>query len=430
VSLVRTPLLALVGLLLFVLSEANAVETSPGPAPNSNAEYQQLRSLGLTGGEAVSVNNLVLRRDIGTFQLRSGTVCFLAAVQGKVTGAVFTGDGSFMLDPPIASEKQLLALLSKEKDFQETFSQLVLRFTDATYREIKKVANPASGGCDAGPLRDSQDAMRHHHMLKWNLEARLLQDVLASEPGGFFLAFIHGKKYNGKEIFVVDPHGAPPLLLPVDPEEVEFLTYDENKLGVWTALHLAEEYKSGIASGSQKNSVVHIEHQQLDTTIEKSAHLAGKSITTFVARVNGARVIPFDLHRTLRVQRVTSEGGEPLSFIQEDKNDDADFAVILPRPLAKGEKYTITTTYGGKDAVSNEGRNKNRSGARRVPATLGQSCRQSAGSWRGACTGLGRSSLSRAQPKSGLPLTPFSSWRSCCKGRERNPEVPHWRKIE
>lgn len=353
--LVRSLRLALVGLSLLGLYEANAVETSHGPAPNSNAAYQQLRSLGLSGGEAVSVNNLVVRRDIGTFQLRSGNVCFLAPVEGKVTGAVFIGDGSFTIDPPIASEKQLLSLLSKEKDFQENFSQLVVRFTDSTYQEIKKVASPASGGCDAGPLRDSQDAMRHDHMLKWNLEARLLQDVLSSEPGGFFMAFVHGKKYNSKEIFVVDPHGAPPLLVPVDPEEVEFLTYDQNKLGVWTALHLADEYKNGTASGSQKNSVVHIEHQQLDTTIEKSANLAGQSITTFVARVNGARVIPFDLHRTLRVQRVTSEGGEPLSFIQEDKNDDAEFAVILPKPLAKGEKYTITTTYGGKDAISNEG---------------------------------------------------------------------------
>ena len=44
-----------------------------------------------------------------------------------------------------------------------------------------------------------------------------------------------------------------------------------------------------------------------------------------------------------------------MNFIQEDKKDDADFAVILPKPLGKGDKYTITTIYSGKDAVSNEG---------------------------------------------------------------------------
>jgi hypothetical protein len=46
---------------------------------------------------------------------------------------------------------------------------------------------------------------------------------------------------------------------------------------------------------------------------------------------------------------------QPLSLIQEDKNDDADFAVILPKPLALGDTFIITTTYGGKEAITNEG---------------------------------------------------------------------------
>jgi aminopeptidase N len=54
------------------------------------------------------------------------------------------------------------------------------------------------------------------------------------------------------------------------------------------------------------------------------------------------------------VQSVTSDG-QPLSFIQEDKNDDGNFAVILPKAVNAGDKFTITTTYGGKEAVSNEG---------------------------------------------------------------------------
>jgi len=47
--------------------------------------------------------------------------------------------------------------------------------------------------------------------------------------------------------------------------------------------------------------------------------------------------------------------GHPLSFIQEGKDDDPDFAVILPRPLKAGEAFTIRTVYSGKDAVKNEG---------------------------------------------------------------------------
>ena len=33
----------------------------------------------------------------------------------------------------------------------------------------------------------------------------------------------------------------------------------------------------------------------------------------------------------------------------------AQFAVILPKALAAGEQFTITTEYEGKEAVTNEG---------------------------------------------------------------------------
>jgi hypothetical protein len=340
--------------LLLALSLPLFAADNPVQGRNSDAAYQQLRTLTL-GSETIGVSNLTLHRDAATFHLRSGAICFVAPVAGKVTGAVFVGDGNLVLAPPLPSEISSLKLFTGESEFSENFSQAVFRFTDSTYDELKKAGSAGSGGCDAGLLRDSQDAMRHNHMLRWNLEARLLQDVLGTEPGGFFLAFIHGKKYNGKEILAIDPHGAPPLIMPVDPEEVEFVTYDENKLGVWAAFHFSDEYKQGTATGSQSNGVIHIEHQQLETTIEKSANLTGKATTTFVSRVNGLRVVPFDLYRTLRVESVAGEGGQPLPFIQEDKHDDADFSVILPKALAAGEKYTITTKYSGKEAVSNEG---------------------------------------------------------------------------
>jgi hypothetical protein len=319
-----------------------AAQTAPAAA-NSDPTYQALRNLTL-GGEAVSVNNLELKREAGTFHLRSGTVCFTAAVNGKVTGAVFEGDGNLVLSVP-PSETEMLKLLTKESEFSENFGRLVLRFTDSTYDEIKKAGAAATAGCDNGPLKDSQNTMRHDLRLKHNLEARILQDVLAPGPGGLFVAFVHGKHYNGKEIFGVDPYGAPYI----SGEEVGLMTYDENKYGVWAAFPL-----SGLRKQGTTGNLLHIEHEQLDTTIEKNGHLSAKATTTFVSRINGLQVVPFDLFRPLRVQSVSADG-QALPFIQEDKNDDGDFAVILPKPLGQGEKYTITTVYAGKEAVSNEG---------------------------------------------------------------------------
>jgi peptidase M1-like protein len=306
--------------------------------PNSDPNYVALRNLTL-GNEAVSVTNFDLKRDAGTFHLHSGTVCFVPPVNGKVTGAVFTGDGNFILTPPTESERKNLKYLTKEDEFSEKFERLVLRFTDSTYDEMKKAGTAASGGCDAGVLKDSQNTTRHK--LRHNLEAELLGEVLSPQPRELFLAFIHGKRYDDKEIYSLDPNS--------NSDQVEFWTYDENKWGDWASFHFTEPHPSGSVGNN-----IRIEHHQLDTTLEKSGALSGKATTTFVSLRDGLRVVPFDLFHTLRVQSVTVDG-QPLSFIQEDKNNDADFAVILPKPLAAGEKFSVTTTYSGKEAVSNEG---------------------------------------------------------------------------
>ncbi len=352
---------ALFILLAIALSTRSSRAQVAVPGPNSDPTYEALRNLTLSG-ESVSVRNLVLKRNAGTFHLRFGTVCFVAPVNGKVTGAVFTGDGSFVLDPPTEGERRSLNLLTKESEFSEKFFHLVLRFTDSTYDDFKRLGTPGNGTCDTGPLKDSQHATRHR--LRYNLEARILQDLLGNESG-LFVAFIHGQNYNDRMLYAVDPHGVPefaeqlirdiPLAVPLSPEEVALMTYDDNNYGYWASFHFPPEYKNGEARGTQRNAVLEIGHQQLDTTIEKSGHLEGKATTTFVSRVDGLRVAPFNLYRTLRVRSVTSDSGQLLSFIQEDKNDDFQFFVILPSPLAIGQKLSITTVYDGKDAVSNEG---------------------------------------------------------------------------
>src|SRR5689334_17717440 len=107
--------LAFLSVLVFSLNGFDARARAQAAAPNSDGVYQQLRNIQLSG-EAVSVSNVTLHRDAGTFHLRSGTVCFLAPVQGKVTGAIFVGEGNFVLDPPIGVERRQLRLLTKDTE--------------------------------------------------------------------------------------------------------------------------------------------------------------------------------------------------------------------------------------------------------------------------------------------------------------------------
>src|SRR6266496_2072789 len=194
-------------LLVLCVSTLAFSQAAIQPAVNSDPTYQQLRNIGI-GTESVSVTYFDLKRDAATFHLHSGKVCFLSAVQGKVTGAVFAGEGSMSLTPPLPVEAKMLKLLTKEDTFNETFNKLVLRFTDATYEELKKANGAASsGGCDAGSLQDSQNILRHK--IYYNLTGRILEDVLSTEPGGLFVAFVHGNRYEDKMVYFVDPMARP-----------------------------------------------------------------------------------------------------------------------------------------------------------------------------------------------------------------------------
>ena len=266
----------------FAMAQAPSVSPQPAAsasgAANSDPTYQALRRVGLKG-EGITVKDLQLKRDAGTFLFRSGTFCFAAPVNGKVTGAVFNGEGRFNLEPPIELEKKTLKILTKSNEpLSEEFSQLALRFTDDTYQEVKKasVSGSAGGAGCSGGLDEINNVYRHD--FHYNIAARLLQDVLAPQPvrGGYFGALIKGKHYSGKEMYLIDPYGVIMEAGGVDfhitvhrvsvaPEEVAFVTFEGNKSGTWTAFHFSEEYKNGTASGSQRSWPIHIEKQNLKT---------------------------------------------------------------------------------------------------------------------------------------------------------------------
>lgn len=346
-----------------VLSALTVPAFGQAPLANADPTYAALRNINL-GSEAVLLENVNLKREFGTFNFHSGVMFFLAPVNGKVTGAVFVGEGTLVLKPAARTEQRSLSILTKSADFSERFETVVLRFTDGTYEELKKAGSPArdlgQSGKAAHALQENLDTLRNNRMTRYNLNARILQDLLATSPGGFFAAFINGKNYNGKEAFVVDPQGV--RIYGLEPEEVAFVTYDENKFGFWAVSHLESEIAKGTAKGSELNGPIDIVSQKLDTEIEKSSELHGTAITTFVANREGIRVAPFSLFRKFNVESVSDEAGHALPFILDEKrfdtqdgDDDDNFNVILPKPLSVGEKFTIKTVYGGKEAVKNEG---------------------------------------------------------------------------
>lgn len=312
--------------------------------PNSNALYQQLRNL-LPGGEIVTVKDFELKRDAATFTFHEGSFAFYGQVNGKVTGAVFRGEGHLHLTPPTAEERHNLAIAARSETFDEDFDAAVLRFTDGTAVELHK-APAGTTGDDRGFVTaaiELRTVLRTK--IQTNIDLRLLQDVLSPAQGGYFFAAMHGKK-DPHLLFTVDPNGAPD----VEPEEVSLTSWSD-----WGPAYLSAFRLSSLIGSDAQNEAFHVQNNDLDVTIEKGGFLTGLSTVHVIAMQDGIAVVPLSLFPTLRVSKVETETGTPLDFVQEKKEEDADFGVILAKPINKGETASIRVAYGGKDVVRNEG---------------------------------------------------------------------------
>jgi Carboxypeptidase regulatory-like domain/Peptidase family M1 domain len=332
--------------------------TASGTKANSDPVYQKLRQQANTPADFASatvltVNNLLLKRDAATFTLRSGEIYFLPPVEGHTVAAVFIGEGELNLTPPTETEKKALAIFTEGPSISEQFTYLVLRFTDDTFDELKKSPNASAktGGAQGDRARELYRANQAllRKQLRFNAEIRTLADIYAPERPGYFAAFIGGKRFN-KLIFQIDPLGLPDYT----PEEVALISYGESNWGAWTVFHLADEYAKGTAKSSEDNRIYDITRHEIDGAI-KGTTLAATDRITLRALVPGTRVLPFSLYRTLRVSRVQDESGADLNFIQEDKSEDADFAVILPQALEAGKPFKLTVQYQGGAAIADAG---------------------------------------------------------------------------
>ena len=345
----RFPLLLVLSLCFWSPITALAFD-NPTPGANSDPTYAQLRHVKLIP-QAYVVQHLKIVRDIGTFELQSGVVCLVAPINGIITGAVFRGEGTFHLLSEDPREQNQMRSLTKEPGMDEQFEKLVLRFADNTPDEIRAVATSEAGaGCATDLLDENQKYLRTE--LKDNLAARLLQPVMEGKPDGYFVGYFQGRKY-GKLGFEVDPHG----LRHHRPEEVGLYDFEESKRGMWYSGHLLREARDGwrVKQTNHDTGFIKAVNHRIDITIEKSGHLSATSTETVISMVDGLRVVPFDLFGKLRVSEVKDPEGKTLSWIQENKDEDSEYRVILAKPAAKGEQISLTTTYSGDDVVMRAG---------------------------------------------------------------------------
>ncbi|MGC1386004.1 MAG: hypothetical protein WA823_19685, partial [Candidatus Acidiferrales bacterium] len=109
----------------------NAPQTS-----DARALYEALNALRVDSHRVYAVHDLALRRDVVTLSFADGKLGFLQALDGRVSGAVFTGHGHVIALPSDAGERRSLAQYIGVPIIDQPFTKAYLRFTDATAAEL------------------------------------------------------------------------------------------------------------------------------------------------------------------------------------------------------------------------------------------------------------------------------------------------------
>ncbi len=347
-------------LLVLVASTASAQDA---------ADYRDLRAA-RPDGRKVTVKDLVLERDAYRITFRSGVVHLLAPLGKDTFGAVFIGEGDYVLNPATAAERQHLQLVTNSANLEvlrDRFTRLILFFTDRSAAEILAHAPAATGAPDQAATRAYEDYLnRQRNDDLPNLHLRVFADLLnrPARTDGVFLAFAEGQNHS-PVLLAVDPLGISSLTTRFafyGGEEVALVSFNEINGGVW----YSSAFTGPAAPGRSKpiRMLADASHYDIDTTLD-DVTLRGTTAITFTPQIDGIRVLPLALFQRLRftsaamdragasvsLSLVQGDPAEPSARAPRDESGSVDVAILFPEPLARGTPVKVTLSYEGRDVV-------------------------------------------------------------------------------
>jgi hypothetical protein len=311
----------------------------------------------------VSVAGVVLVRDAFIFHLDSGAFFPLTEVSGHVVGGIFKGQGRFELKPATEAERSFLARRLKKAQLQvltDTFEEAVFLFTDGSVKELLPL--PPSVPTDLDKLASIYDEalQKSERGLYGDLRMRLVPDLVEIVPParGIFLAYFRGHELP-PALAIFSPRGlARTWFEPASgPETTALAVFHKENGGFWYSERPLNTAQASAPDPSGADLIAL--HYTVETTIQKSADIEGRTVLRLRAARDGVRVVPFDLFPKLRLSsvRLTNEGeaAVDLPFIQGDEESAGPVLAILWQPLALGEEVELTAEYKGDGVLRDAG---------------------------------------------------------------------------
>ena len=296
--------------------------------------------------------------------LEDGTIAYTQAVDGRITGAFFTGEGTVLVLPPDQVERASLALFTQSAALNEHFTQLYLRWDGESLRQQLESAH-------RGPAPDGNEIVSKWGPLVKDLaRADALRLTVATLNGAssvkteFLHARIAGERLGNFDAFYDKNY----------PEAITVAQagYDAGRVydNVWLSFsaksqRAGQRYSSGRdelvtqtdQAAPNENGVtatVAIKRFDIDAELAPPTDIRVGAQLHLTTNEDELRAIAFELSHNLKVSEASLDG-KPVEVLQNPAVPGSEvartgndvLAVILPQPLEPKTEHTLSFRYAG-----------------------------------------------------------------------------------
>jgi hypothetical protein len=322
-------------------AQGTADATQPVSVQQPREIYQGLNALRVDRAAIYPVSDLRLRRDAINLTLSDGTIGFLQAFDGRITGAVFSGHGRVSANLRDPAEKRSLAHFLGVPLLNQEFTSAYLRFDDDSTQEIQGQLHTSGANASTDDkFATSWDKALPN--LNPDLSARLLMDWVADAPVPFFYAELLDERVGAFDV-LVDGRRSDTVMVGQERWSAGIRYYD-----VWTS------FPGSSVPAAPQPAFAPVSYT-VDTKIENDRSLAGTTTIEVHAERAGERGIQLELSRFLKVQSAQDADGRALDFLQNDALSRPQIAdrgndlvlLFLPEKARAGQSYRIRISYRG-----------------------------------------------------------------------------------
>ncbi len=316
------------------------------PAPRDAQELsppdflKALNALGVQSEQVYSVHDLDLRRDRFRIRLVEGKLAFLAPIAGRITGAVFSGEGQMLFIPPGPVEKASMLRFTGQPILDEKFDQAYFRFTEQIAAEWFEQIRATGTEPVADPTFAEAWSTRALHLNPAH-SLRLIPALLDQTPKNLFYASFAGTRLGHFNVVYDQAADETSWVGQAGEREGQYY-YD-----YWSVVRPRE--------GSPAEPAFHSIRFDIETTIQPDRTMDGTTKVELEAREAGLRVVTFLLSRFLNADEVKDASGRSLHFLQNADGEsrpnvpreDGVLLVVLPQPTVERQTLSLVIHYHG-----------------------------------------------------------------------------------